>query len=174
MQSINYSRLAVGKLATDFKLSNRGYEIANRRPKTFVVQSTRCFSSSGKPVPANAIQNSQNFSTTTTVLRELLGIRSSTVQRQFGRNFASSGRHQANSGDRCVSTNPTMSTQTVQISTSATAKSSVQTKTSQLNPPNNEDYYMQLEHTYGAHNYHPLPVVLKVSVVQESNVFSLV
>lgn len=164
MQSINYSRLAVGKLAADSaKLSSRCYEIAN--PKSFHFQTTRFLGSiSRQPVARNAIQNSQNFRAPKFV-RELVGTRSSLIGVQNYRNFASSTR-QTNSQlqDRSANGSTNMATQTCTISTSATTKS-VQTKTSQLNPPNNEEYYMNLEHTYGAHNYHPLPVVLKVSVL---------
>ena len=180
MQSINYSRLAAGKLAADAKLSSRCYEIANRYPKSFHFHSNRCLSSAalGEHAIQRAsslariptIQNSQTFKSTTVKLAE---IRSSLsrVPNQFARNFANSANQQpVNPRD---SRSATMATQTCTISTSATTKS-LQTKTSQLNTPNNEEYYMNLEHTYGAHNYHPLPVVLKVSGSSESVLFSLI
>lgn len=155
MQSINYTRLAAGKLAADAKLSGRCYEIANRHPKS----AHRCLSSLSacQLARVSAIQTSQTFASTS-----LAGIRSSLSRapHQFARHFANSANQPpVNPRD---SRSATMATQTCTISTSATTKS-LQTKTSQLNTPNNEEYYMNLEHQFGAHNYHPLPVVLKVS-----------
>lgn len=158
MQPINYSRLAVGKLvAVDLKLlSNRSHLISNDASKSFhfqksQAQSSRCFSCLSSNSSSNqnfSIQNSQNFNTR---------IRSSFVQNQSNQtNFSTTtARQQKQTRNISIKSTQNMATQT------CTINKNVQTKTSQLNGLNSEEYYMNLEHTYGALNYHPLPVVLK-------------
>ena len=156
MQSINYSRLAVSQqLATNLKLSNN-YLIINNLSKQASFQNSLPTQAKRNLSIFNfknsiQFQNSQNFkfSTRSTVQNQLFYANSClnyTTRQQF----------------RTITKNSTqnMATQTCTI----TKNVQQQTKNlqNQLNgQTNNEDYFMNLEHTFGCHNYHPLPVVLK-------------
>lgn len=112
--TINYSRLAVGKLSSFNNCSLKSTHQLRRalhQPSTFVLSFPPTLTKTRLTSPSQYIFEKKNYSST--------------------RNMA---------------------TQTCTIT-----KNSVQMN---INKINNEQYFMDLEHTYGAHNYHPLPVVL--------------